>query len=573
MHASPPASLLAFPSTPITSPTSSGMSWSSMHGTSSASTSGTPSSPMSSTSSLPASAPASSLSTSRTSSLSTSTSSASSSSTSSHFPALDFPMSPQEADALQEHQLSLSQHQLVAARAERALEKASTWKVTIQPLLEPDRDRPGPRISSPTIKAAAKALLSVIKALYGSTSEDPLPPGTTVHNATKQNLMCSKWDVTVDIGAATGPGPFRAVFAELIRIMVEDLGHWVITADGYFTPSITSIPLSPEDAIAYEAYGAIIRQGLCWDQPLLRISPFLLVLLLGSFTQAVSQELVEALAPYAAERLGTWPPPTRADGTLSLDAGVDPMLLLNEVEESLTIHRARQLTASEQASLTPRCKSVALFATGLVGLPGTPPAIEAMRRGLRWTFASGVTFGQTFDRDLLLIAQGLFQGRRLTHYAQLIPLLQYQVGENTPPDSSFDFAASVQKWKDHFERFIQVAKDPFDPEKQVQDDAYRARLLMKSVAEWEYLPINPRDRIKIKFVHQLSAGENDRWAPLSGLVIHTCSHTLEVLVDPDIAPIFSGPPDLENMADPSAFDQYLFQVLTPGTGDQAYTML
>ncbi|KAI0041085.1 hypothetical protein FA95DRAFT_1565736 [Auriscalpium vulgare] len=479
----------------------------------------------------------------------------------------------------------LSEHLAAAVSAQRAAESAAAWRTNISSQMPLECAQPL-YIDSPNVQDAALAFLHALKVMCGSSNPSPSGLATTeISGVTPESLMCL--DRTLNTGIGVGQGPMRAFWSQVIKFMTES-GHWVKTVDGYMTLAITSLPLSDDDLAALQSYGVILRLGLCWGQALLPVSPFLLATLLGGYSLAVGGRLVHELAPRAASRLAKWPPPT-VGGVLSLQHGVDPMALINEVEENLTIEQARVLSQPAQDELAERIKCNLLFNSLLARDCAPPQAFQVMREGLDWAFDDGTTLAQTFNSglsgvELPLVIQGLFQGARLVCYSQIIPLIEYTVGTPGARDADCDFAGTRAKWETQFRRFIQGVRNPITPgDEAVSDPAHRARLLIKAVAEWEYLPTtsDEKDKIQFKFVSKLTAPPEQAWAALCGFVIHTCYQTLDILLDARIAGVLADSEAMlalpENQANAdhvdTPFDLYMFQILGPTGPGQDYNMV
>ena len=133
----------------------------------------------------------------------------------------------------------------------------------------------------------------------------------------------------------------RSTWAALIKLIIHESGHWVEIGDGFYTPLVTSLAPSRDEAIDFKIYGLILRLSLLWGLEFLPISPALILFLLRGYDAATAPAFIDSVAPEISKRLATWPPQSTIseDGQARLDlkAGLDPMNLIIDVEGNVQV--------------------------------------------------------------------------------------------------------------------------------------------------------------------------------------------------------------------------------------------
>ena len=143
-------------------------------------------------------------------------------------------------------------------------------------------------------------------------------------------------------GPAVGEGPPQSVWAKLIEKVISKESHWVRIGEEFFSPlNLASQFVTSSDIREFKTYGLILRQSFFWGFHAYPISPFFIALMLQDIDAAISQDFIENVAPAAAARLRTWPPPEiindNGTRTLQLAYGVDPMALLNSTLSNIQV--------------------------------------------------------------------------------------------------------------------------------------------------------------------------------------------------------------------------------------------
>jgi hypothetical protein len=143
-------------------------------------------------------------------------------------------------------------------------------------------------------------------------------------------------------GPAVGEGPPQSVWAKIIEKIVSKESHWARIGEEFFSPlNLATQFVTPSDIREFKTYGLILRQSFFWGFHAYPISPFFIALMLQDIDAAVSEDFIECVAPAAAARLRTWPPPeiinNNGTRTLQLAYGVDPMALLNSTLSNIQV--------------------------------------------------------------------------------------------------------------------------------------------------------------------------------------------------------------------------------------------
>ncbi|OSC97863.1 hypothetical protein PYCCODRAFT_1471506 [Trametes coccinea BRFM310] len=363
--------------------------------------------------------------------------------------------------------------------------------------------------------------MASLRLASGRHPADYITEAAEVIDFTENSIACRYPDIT--IGEAVGPGPIRAVFGRIMQIMAEDAQHWMKTSDDeYYMPVIPGTPVSPEDLVYFKSAGIILRMALFWGQDLLPISPMLLALLIGGLDSATDAEFLAVAAPELAGRLATWPPPrttVMVDGQereiYDVQYGRDPMNMIMEFLPNTQVHHIRGLTAAGVAELTPRLASALLFHTQDIN----HPILEALNEGLDYRVrglqghAAGdgnnrhETLLQTFEGvSVPEVVAGLCLNRRITSYADLIPLLKPNVAiqEGDPTFSyGINYQVLAEHWMAALKRYLSGTGHPEDDFfTQMQADSfnvatglapaagenYRSTLFLQAISDSPFIP-------------------------------------------------------------------------------------
>ena len=124
--------------------------------------------------------------------------------------------------------------------------------------------------------------------------------------------------------------------------VISKESHWAHIGEEFFSPlNLASQFVTSSDIHEFKTYGLILRQSFFWGFHAYPISPFFVALMLQDIDAAISHDFIERVAPAAAARLRTWPPPEiineNGARTLQLAYGVDPMALLNSTLNNIQV--------------------------------------------------------------------------------------------------------------------------------------------------------------------------------------------------------------------------------------------
>ncbi|KAF9237120.1 hypothetical protein BU15DRAFT_76230 [Melanogaster broomeanus] len=409
---------------------------------------------------------------------------------------------------------------------------------------------------------------------------------TSFHNCNPTTLNFN--NVTITIGDGVGDGPLRSFWAALMVLITEDSGHWHgVGEDGYYVPVVTSLPPSEEELRSFRAYGMIMRTGLIWGMELLPISPAIILLIIAGYQAAIESTFLEAVAPFTSRRLSSWPPPTVHDSVtgvprMQISQGCDPYTMILEVDGTIQL---RTLASTAQLELGQRLTSFMVFKTQAAQLEPLHSIYSAMALAFREClygerqfsqaslFYPGTSDSQMSPADILV---GMFGDRTVNSVQQIIGLLTpYPLPSLLPStpgfDPQLDYPRLAAKWMQHLKRYLRGTGVPrnhdgsllFD-ERENDDPLFRAKLFLRCVSASSFLPIDPMQKIRIKFTLQTT----HRWGTVVGLQIHTCFFTVDALLDNTTATIIDQdiPDDIFISTD---FDRWIHSII----GDTTYNTL
>ncbi|KAL7278897.1 hypothetical protein ACG7TL_006728 [Trametes sanguinea] len=410
----------------------------------------------------------------------------------------------------------------IANYLEHSRETMKQWRLALRSLLRSTSELKVVLVKATTVDEGAKALLEAsLRLASGSGPADYITDAAEVIDFSDNTIACRYPDIT--IGEAIGPGPVRAVFGRITQILAEDAQHWMKTSDDeYYTPVIPGTPVSHEDLVYFKSAGIVIRMALFWGQDLLPISPMLLALLIGGLNAATDTEFLAVAAPELAGRLATWPPPrttitsdNQEREVYDVQNGRDPMNMIMEFVPNTQVHHIRSLTATGVAELTPHLASALLFHTQDIN----HPIFEALKDGLNYR-ARGLqehaqgegssrheTLLETFEGfSVPEVVAGLCLNRRITSYADLIPLLKPTVAiqEGDPAFSyGINYQVLAERWMAALKRYLSGTGHPdHDLFSQMQADSsnaaiesaaaagenYRSTLFLQAISDSPFIP-------------------------------------------------------------------------------------
>ncbi|TFK79326.1 hypothetical protein K466DRAFT_606228 [Polyporus arcularius HHB13444] len=439
-------------------------------------------------------------------------------------------------------------------------------------------------ISADTIQSGAAAIWSMAGALAAGSWSLPDMEGCRIYYFRAETVLQDEPRASVG-DAAVGPGPLRGMFRHAMRTMVKNGRYWIKTScDDFYTPLISGLHLSSEDLKYFNTCGVMVRLALLWSQDILPVSPLFLALVLDSWAEATNNLFVHSVAPGLASRLATWPPPRvpRASNPEELEydvrPGQDPMNMVAEIVPNVQPSHVRHLPLDQVENVTDQLTAGLLFHSYNHNSNNHEEIIQAFHSGLDCLVkeAPPVRLVQTFGTaSIAKILTGLSASRQVHSPTPLIPLLQPKLltGEGAGPlDPDLDYEVLMKRWMASFTRYLYGRGHPQhdalsitaedDPRADVLDEGFRATLFLTAVTESPYIPEDSDDNsIELNFRTRFTGPDsNIGAAAAAGIWAHTCSRTLDILLDAQVANLLPA----ELPLDPSIttdFDVYIHAAL------------
>ncbi|OAX32846.1 hypothetical protein K503DRAFT_841284 [Rhizopogon vinicolor AM-OR11-026] len=253
---------------------------------------------------------------------------------------------------------------------------------------------------------AAQGFLAICKALCqesgSADSEQPdLPEDVKITNCMPMNIVIGS--ITANIGHGVGNGPMRTFWGALITLITEYSGHWQLVSDGYYVPTVTSLPPSDDDLASFHAYSLIIRTGFIFGMELLPISPHSLVYLLDGYHTCTAQSFLEATSPITSQRLHSWPPPTVINPStgrreLDISAARDPYTMILEVDGTIQISQLHCLSEPAQMVLSQRLVCHMVFGNEAPLTHGLHPVYAALGSAFQHVIHDDMKFSDCSHR-------------------------------------------------------------------------------------------------------------------------------------------------------------------------------
>ncbi|KAG1839700.1 hypothetical protein C8R48DRAFT_679757 [Suillus tomentosus] len=401
-------------------------------------------------------------------------------------------------------------------------------------------------ITAPNAQKAAESFLVLCKVwcLEGSDSQLVFPDDTEITNATPLNLIIGSIDAT--IGYGVGDGPMRSFWGALIAMITQHSGHWQLMSEGYYMPTVTSLPPCDEDIISFRAYSLIIRTGFILGMELLPISPHLLVYLLDGYEVSIAQPFLDATSPMTSQRLRSWPPPSVISPSgcreLSIAPACDPYSLILEVDGTIQINQLRYLSEAAQTDLGQRLICHMVFGNETPLAHRLHTVYSALKSAFQYVIHDNMKFCDP-------ILQEMFAGRILISPQQVIdiicpePITSYSLPLRQGYNPNLDYVTLAGQFMVHLKRYLRGRGTPhaadgsvlFEEDSSSDDVVYRSRLFLRSATAHEVLPVDATQCIKIKF----DTYWEHSWGRTVGIHTHTCFYKLDVLLDEATASIIS----------------------------------
>ncbi|KAH6896221.1 hypothetical protein BKA70DRAFT_1438440 [Coprinopsis sp. MPI-PUGE-AT-0042] len=399
------------------------------------------------------------------------------------------------------------------------------------------------KIRAPSTMVAATVLDKVLSSLLfyrePPADHEPWPAQVTVLNANVHALEQDSMSVviTASSDATVGKGPLAEVWSKFVDLQLTKNGSvcWVsLPKDSYLTPA--TIPLWDVEANSQllnelRYLGFIICLGLQWQLDLFPLSLLFLTAVLHGPELADHPEFVARVCPMTTTKFDHLP--SEPSVTIQDQGIVHEMFLALDVLSLADLQgRLTSIRGMPEAVFQKLLYAVRLFylwaipvASTFYGAEGHTPfyarsdgVIGLIREGVYTAIPNSTLNIQEvlgpFSRDYPNLLAAMYADRKINNHIQLASCISFR-----PVVASPAFSGSIQDLRNTQEHFINhfdtYLSQPGHVYGTVDADSdhwdgcnphtLHSILFVEAASTSRYLPINPRDKIRIQFKTDISS--------------------------------------------------------------------